>query len=270
MTGGVFFRRAVASRRRWLIGWSLGIVALVVMTVAFWPSIEDKAADMNDVIDNLPDSLKSLFGMGGGVDPFSPVGYLSSQIYALMLPLLLLIAGIGAAASVAGDEEHGELEMTFALPVRRRQVVLERGLAVLATTGILAAVSFVSVLVLVRLVGLEVGTAALWWATVSALLLTWAFVAIALAAGAWTGRRAVALAVASVVATAMYVVTGLGDAGISFFRSAEPASLFTHYDVVHSLRDGSPPWSIFVLVAVAVLGLAVAAWAVDLRDLRAG
>ncbi len=266
----VVFRRAVVDRRRWLFGWCIGIVVLVVLNVAFWPSFQDQSAEMNEIIDKMPESVKSLFGFGGGVDPFSPVGYLSSQVYAFMLPMLLLIAGIGSAASVAGDEEHGLLETTFALPIARRRVVLERWMATVTLTGVICLVAFVVVLASVRAVGLEVGTAALFWASVSAAVLTWSFAGVALAAGAWTGRRSVAIAAAAVLATAMYVVTGLADAGIGFFRTLEPASLFTHYDVLHSLVNGTPPWSLLVLVAVATAGPVLAMWGIDRRDLRAG
>ena len=72
----------------------------------------------------MPESMKSLFGMGGGLDPFSPLGYLASQIYSLMLPLLLLVAAIGFGAGLAGDEEHGLLEMTLGATVSRTRVVL--------------------------------------------------------------------------------------------------------------------------------------------------
>ncbi len=266
----VILRRAVIERRRWLIGWSLGIGTLAVSTLAFWPSFQDQSADMNEIIDKMPDSVKSLFGFGGGVDPFSPVGYLSSQVYALMLPLLLVIAGVGSAASVAGDEEHGLLETTFSLPISRRGVVLERWLATMTLIGVLCLVAFIAVLATVRIVGLNVGTSALFWGSVSAALLTWSFAGVALAAGAWTGRRSVAIATASVLAAAMYVVTGLADAGIGFFRSLEPLSLFTHYDVLHSLVNGTPPWSLLVLVTVSVVGPSLAMWGIDRRDLRAG
>ena len=266
----VVLRRAVADRRRWLIGWSLGVVGLVVLNIAFWPSFRDKADDMNEIIDNMPDSVKSLVGMGGGVDPFSPVGYLSSQVFAFMLPLLLLIGGIGLAASVAGDEEHGLLETGFALPIRRRRLLGERWLSVIALSGALCLATFVAVLATARAVDLDVGVGSLWWASMSAALLTWSFSAVALAAGALTGRRGIAIAVASVLAVASYVVTSLADAGIGAFRSVRSLSLFTHYRVLHSLQHGTPPWSLLVLVAVTVVGVGVAWWAIDQRDLRAG
>jgi hypothetical protein len=66
------------------------------------------------------------------------------------------------------------------------------------------------------------------------------------------------------------VVTSLADAGIGAFRSVRSLSLFTHYRVLHSLQDGTPPWSLLVLVAVAALGVGIALWAIDRRDLRAG
>ena len=157
----VLFRRAVVERRRWLVGWSIGIVVLVVLTLAFWPSFRDQADEMNDMMDNLPESVKSLIGMGGGLDPFSPVGYLSSQIYAFMLPLLLAIAGISVGASLAGDEERGLLETVFVLPATRRRVLFDRWLTMVVLTGLLAAVAFVAVLVTVRLVDMPIGTAAM-------------------------------------------------------------------------------------------------------------
>jgi ABC-2 type transport system permease protein len=270
----VLARRAIADRRRWVIGWSIGIAAFVVVNIAFWPAIEDEAATMNEMIDRMPESLKSLFGMGGGIDPFSPIGYLSSQVYALALPLLLLIAALGVAGSLAGDEERGLLETVYALPVTRARVVVERWLALMALTAVLAIVSMVTVLVSTRIVGLEAGVGAVALATLSATLLTWAIAGIGLAVGAATGRRGVAISVAAVVAVASYVITSLADAGIGFFRHIEVVSLFTLYDVVETLAGVTPLGSMAVMLAVmlvvAGVGVAVAVWAIDRRDLRAG
>ncbi|MEN9645677.1 MAG: hypothetical protein RL238_2346 [Actinomycetota bacterium] len=266
----VLFRRAVLDRRRWFFGWSIGIVALVVITLAFWPSFNDQADEMNDMMDKLPESVKSLIGMGGGLDPFSPVGYLSSQIYAFMLPLLLAIAGISVGASLAGDEEHGLLETVYVLPVSRRRVVLERWLAMVVLTAALAAVTFVAVLATVRVVDMPIGTAAMALASATGAVLTWSLSGIAVLVGAWTGRRGVAITVAVVVGVASYVITGLADAGIGAFEALEPFSLFTHYDVVHTLVQGRPSWSVLVLVAVTAASLGAALWGIDRRDLRAG
>jgi ABC-2 type transport system permease protein len=264
----VVFRRAVGNRRRWLFGWSLGIAAYMVLNIAFYPSFRDQADQMNQMFDNLPESLRSVMGIGNGVDPFSPVGYLSSQVFQLALPLLLIIAAISIAGSVAGDEEHGLLETVFSLPVSRRRVLGERAAAVIVLIGSLAAVAFVATAGSAVAVDLGVGVAAIAWASLAAAALAVAIGAVALALGAISGRKSVAIAVASAVAVTSYLITSLGDADIAFFRRLRPLSVFTHYDVLETLRVGHPSWPLAVLVAIAVLALVVALVALDHRDLR--
>lgn len=264
----VLFRRAIADRRRWLIGWSIGITAFVVINIAFWPSFRDQSDELNDMIEQMPESIRALFGMGEGVDPFSPVGYLSAQVYAFALPLLLLIAGIGAVASIAGDEERGLLETTFTLPITRRRVLFERWAATVLLTTILSAVGLVSTVVSARVVDLDVGIAAMVWASLGVTVLTWAVSGLGLVVGAATGRRGLAITVAAVIAVASYLITSLADAGIDVFETLEPLSVFTHYDVLATLADGTPPWSLLVLVLLTLVATAVAEQLVDRRDLR--
>jgi ABC-2 type transport system permease protein len=266
---GVLFRRAIADRRRWLIGWSIGIAAFVVINIAFWPSFRDQSDELNDMIEQMPESIRALFGMGEGVDPFSPVGYLSAQVYTFALPLLLLIAGIGAVASIAGDEERGLLETTFTLPITRRRILVERWAAVVVLTTILSGVGLVSTLISARAVDLEVGTTSIVWASVGVTVLTWAVSGLGLVVGAATGRRGLAITVASVLAVASYLITSLADAGIAVFETLEPLSVFTHYDVLATLANGAPPWSLLVLAAVVVLATLAAETVIDRRDLRA-
>lgn len=270
MTGWVILRRSLAERRRWLVGWSIGMVSLSAFTIAFWPALRDKSTALNGMVNGLPASVRALVGMGSGIDPFSPLGYLLSKVYAFMLPLLMLIAAIGLAGAVAGDEEHGLLETTFALPISRGRVLLERWLALVMLTAVLAATAFASVAVTARLVDLGVGLAPMLWATVSCLALTWAVAAIAFALGAATGRRGSAISAAAAVGVVSYLITSLAEAGIGFFRALRPVSLFTHYDVAGVLLDGAPSWRLAVLVAIAVVGVVVALWGIDRRDLRAG
>jgi ABC-2 type transport system permease protein len=266
----VILRRAVRDRRRWLVGWTLGVLGLVVLELAFYPTLHDKSADIAKALDNLPKSVRSLFGMADGIDAFGPVGYLSSRVFTLIVPLLLLIAGIGLAAGLAGDEEHGLLETQYSLPITRRRLVADRAATVVVLTGAVCVETFLGTWAMAAVVGMGIGVGSIWWASASAALLTWAVAGITLAIAAVGGRRGPAIAIASAVTVAMYLVTGLADAGIGFFHSIRVASLFTHYDVLHSLQHGTPPWSLLVLLGVAGVGLIAALWGIDRRDLRAG
>jgi ABC-2 type transport system permease protein len=111
-------------RRRSLAWWTLGLVALVALNVAFYPSVRDSAG-ISDYGRDLPEAARALFA-GGELDIASPAGYLNSQVFALMAPLLLLIFTIGAGASaVAGEEERGTLDLLLAHPLRRRAWVVQ-------------------------------------------------------------------------------------------------------------------------------------------------
>lgn len=63
------FLRAVTTKRWWLFGWSTGIVALITLTLGFYPSFRDQADEFNQMVDRMPEGIKSLIGMGGGVEP---------------------------------------------------------------------------------------------------------------------------------------------------------------------------------------------------------
>ncbi|MFN8021059.1 MAG: ABC transporter permease subunit [Acidimicrobiales bacterium] len=264
----VLVRRSLVDRRRWLVGWSIGMVGYSVVTVGFWPAIRDQSAQLNDMFDQMPDSVKSLLGMGDGVDPFSPIGYLSTKVYAFSVPLLLLIAGIGVVAAIAGDEEHGLLETVFALPITRRRLLLERWFAALVLVAVPAMASLVATLVCAAAVDLGAPIGGMVWATVGAMVLTWSVTGLTLVVGAFTGQRGLAIGVGSVTAVASYLITSLADARIGFFETIEPLSVFTHYDVLDTLASGRPSWSLLVLVGVAVVATAAALWAIDHRDLR--
>ena len=127
--------RTVRDAGRGLVFWTAGIVLLVVVTVSIYPSIEGNA-DLTDAVENYPKELTAFFG--GELDFASGAGYLNGELYSLMVPLLLLVYGIGAGArAIAGEEEAGTLELLLAHPLRRRRVLLEKlGAAVVLLAGL--------------------------------------------------------------------------------------------------------------------------------------
>ena len=181
---------ALRERRRTLAWWSLGVIALVAINVAFYPSIRGDTA-LNDYVKNLPDSVRGLF-VGGELDITSPAGYLNSQIYAVMAPIVLLIFAIGAGAgAVAGEEERGTLDFLLANPLRRRDYVVQRFLALTALVAALAGVLLATVWLTSLLVDLEIGLDRLAAASLSVGLLALFFGTVALAAGSlryWARR----------------------------------------------------------------------------------
>ena len=258
--------QTLRERRRSLLWWSLGLVAFVALNIAFYPSIRGDTS-INDYVKDLPESLRGLFA-GGELDIASPAGYLNSQVFALMAPLILLIFAVGAGAdAVAGEEERGTLDFLLAHPLRRRDYVVQRFLALTALVAGLSAVLLATVWLGSLAVDLEIGFGRLVAASASVGLLALLFGVLALAAGSvWPGR-ARAIAVAAGVAVAAWLLDGLGQA-VDVLDAWRPLSPYYQAIGRNPLREGAP-WSGWgALAAATALLAAVAAAGLERRDLR--
>lgn len=259
------FLKTLRDTRRAVLWWSLGLVGLTAMMVAVYPTVRDNP-DLNELVEDYPEALKAFIAFGGDLDYVSGAGYLGSELFSFMVPLLLLIAAIGAGArAIAGEEESGTLDLLLANPISRRRLVLEKLGALGAEIAALALVLWLSLVVGVEAVGMGVSAAHLAAATGSAALLAFAFGAIALLLGAATGRRALAVGVASAGAVAAYLVSSLA-ALVDFLEPARTASPFYHYVASDPLRQGLALGHVGFLVLLGALAAALAPLFLDRRD----
>jgi ABC-2 type transport system permease protein len=248
-------RRSVLDALRGLVFWTVGIVLLVLVTVSIWPSIEGNA-DLTEAIENYPEELKAF--LGGSLDFATAAGYLNAELYSLMVPLLLLVYGIGAGArAIAGEEEAGTLDLLLSHPLRRRRVLLEKLGAAVALLIVLGAIVFVSVTLSSAAFGLDVGTLDVAAATLAAVLLGATFAALAILVGAATGSRALAIAVPTAVVIASYLLFGLGNL-VDALEPLRPLSPWEWYAGGDPLRNGFD-WAGTLLLAAATAVLAGAA-----------
>jgi ABC-2 type transport system permease protein len=257
---------SVRERRRSLLWWSLGLIGLIGINLAFYPSVRDDPA-LSDFARDLPESVRGLFA-GGELDIASPSGYLNSQVYALAAPLVLLIFSIGAGAgAVAGEEERGTLDLLLAHPIRRRGFALQRFLAVTALVAALTLVLLASVAIGCRLVDLELGFDRLLVASAAVGLLALLFGAVALAVGAIRPGRTTAIAVAAGLAVASWLLDGLGRS-VDVLDTLRPFSPYYQALGRNPLSAGGSwvAWTYLVL-ATALCALAAAA-GLERRDIR--
>jgi ABC-2 type transport system permease protein len=260
------FLKTLRDVRRGFLGWSSGLVLLVALLIAVWPTVRDNP-ELNRLVEEYPDALKAFIGFGGQLDYTSPAGYLGSELFSFMAPLLLLIAGIGAAAgAVAGEEERGTLDLLLANPLSRRRLALEKLGAVVAELAALAAVLLAALWVGAKAAGMEISLGHLAAATASLLLLALSFAAVAFALGAGTGRRALAIGLTSAAAVLAYLVNSLAPL-VAAFETLQPLSPFYHYAVSDPLRHGLEASHVVVLLGIALAASVVAVAAFDRRDL---
>jgi len=256
--------KTLRDQRRALIGWSIGVAALVLLYASFYPSIKANAAQLDRYFESLPEALRNAIGTG---TISSPVGYLRSEIFSTMGPLLLLILAIGAGArAIAGEEERRTLDLLLANPVTRRTAVLQKFWAMVGATAGVGLVLVAAIAVFGPAFGLHVALIDILAASVSAVALAVSFGAVALAVGCWRGRRGVAIAVATTLAVASYLLNVLAPSVTSIER-LQVLSPFYHYIDHDPLRTGFSLPHLLVLIAISAVALILAIVAFDRRDL---
>ncbi len=148
--------RSLRDRRRSLTSWALGIGVYVAMIVAFWPSIRG-SSEITKAIENYPAAMKEFFGGAAAFDYTRPGGFLNTQLFSLLLPLLIGAFAIGYGAStLAGEQESGRLDLVLALPLKRSRIVTEKTTALAAGVAALTLLSALVILIVGALVDLHI------------------------------------------------------------------------------------------------------------------
>ena len=252
--------------RRSLAWWSVGIVALVALMVAVYPSVRDNPA-MDRILESYPDLIQAFVAFGGIVDYTSAPGYLGAELFSMMLPLLFIIAAIVAGSkAVAGEEEAGTLEFLLSLPVSRTRVLAEKMAAVAAEVVILGAVLFVALLVGTAVTGMDVGAGGLAAASFDVVALAWLYGALAVLLGAAIGHRALAGGIAAALAVLAYVVNGLAPL-VDAIDALRPLSPWYHYADSAALTTGLDPVNVAVLLGITAAFVLIAPPLLRRRDI---
>lgn len=260
--------RSFADRRRGLLFWSVGVGAYVATMLAFFPTARSQAQSFNQLLENYPKGMLTMFVGSEKIDFGSAPSFLNTYLYASMVPIIVLVLAIGfGAAAIAGEEEAGTLDLVLAHPVSRRSVVLQKALVLPALLTTVGAVIVLLVVGAVPLLDMDLSVGNLVAATVALVLLATDLGLVALAVGAATGRRGLAAGVAGGVAAGTYLVNSMSSLAtwLEPWRVVSPFYWASHDN---PLANGLAPGRLVVLVVLgsALLGVAVVAF--ERRDLR--
>lgn len=263
------FTKSLRDRRRSLIWWNVGLVALSLLMMLFYPTIREQREQFERLLESYPKALLALFGVaefGGSL--FSPAGYLKAELFGMFVPLIFLILGIGfGARAIAGEEERGTLELLLANPIPRRRIVLEKFLALAATLGMVGLIFWLSLWIGSRLVAMEIGGWELASGVVSAVLLGLEFGALALALGCSTGKVGLSMGVSAAVGVAGFFLNGLAPLA-SWLKPYQKLSPFYHYIGYEPLEQGLNLGFAALMLAIALLLLGISLVTFERRDIR--
>lgn len=253
-------------QRKSFVFWAIGIFILIALYMAIYPSIQDSAKALDEYMKNLPEAFKKAFI--GGEDYTSPIGYISSEVYTQMLPILFLFFAIGfGSGAIAGEEEKGTLDIILANPIKRSRIVLEKFGAMVISILILSTIVVFGLYIGIQFVDLKLEFLKIVAITFSLFLLSVNFGTLALLIGAFTGSRGIAIGATTALAILTFFVNALAPIA-DWLEKFQKFSPFYHYTANEPLRNGLNLGSVifFVCVAIAFLILSIAAF--KDRDLK--
>jgi ABC-2 type transport system permease protein len=192
-----------------------------------------------------------------------------SEIGAVYGPLVVAAIAIAAGAgATAGEEEDGVLGLILAYPVDRSRFVVAKALAVAVGVLLVSLGTFAGMVAGVAIGGGGVGVGEIVALAVHLAGFGFAVGALALALGAASGRRSVAVGGAAAVTLLGFLVNGFAPflAGAHWLRYGS----FFHFYAGHDpLANGIDPGDLAVLAAAATVLTGIAVAAFSRRDLRA-
>ena len=258
-------RKTLRDLRWQIIGYGVGLGVLAAFYVLLYPAFADQLGDFE-----LPEGYSAF--IGDITDLSRPRAYFQAEFFSFMMPLLVVVFVVTAStALLAGEENHGTLELMLAQPLRRRDFFLQRVAGLVVATLLICALAGLGFLLSAPFLDLEgdVTVLELAVAPFAAAPLALACASLGLLVGALAPRRSAAtgiVAAETVVVYLMEVFANLADV-LDPMRYLSP---FFYADTKRVLLAGVVPWHLAVLLGAFVLLTALAMRAFERREIAAG
>lgn len=251
---------------RGFLGWSLGLVAIVGVQLAVYPTIKKSAADLDAYVHNFPPALQEMFRMQ---DYSSGPGYISTELLSFMIPFIFISVGASwGANSTALEEERGTSDFLLSMPISRTHIVLSKLSAAVLAQILLAVVVGTSVIIGRRYVDLVANDSYIVASVLVCALLGLLFLGLALFIGVSTGKKTLALGGTIAVALASFLFYSLAPL-VDTFDAILPVNPFQWTLGSDPMRRGFDIWHILLTLAVASALYVASVVIYERRDLAA-
>jgi ABC-2 type transport system permease protein len=251
------FLKTLRDQRMPLLWWSIGLIVIGLYAALVYPSVAKPG--YLQLLETYPPAVRAM--LGDLVDFAKPAGYIDAYMFNLFVPLMLLIYGVVlGSAVIAGEEERGTLDWILSNPLGRWQVLVHKALAIVVLMTALAVAAWAGIAGGAMAVGMALDNGRVAEATLSSLLMGFAFAFLALALSGIRGSRGFSAGLASAVGVGSYVLNTYAPLvddlkpyrGLSLFYWAEASKpVINGLNVGHAAALGGLA---IVLFVVALLG----------------
>lgn len=234
------------SRRVALLALLVGLFVISVGYLSVFPQLEEQLAAFAG---ELPEFYAAIIG---DTDFSTPEGYVRSQVYALVAPLVAAGVAIAVGAGLAKQERAVTLTATYLAPVSRTQLALSHlltawGVGVAAGLGVLA-----GVLVGAPLAGADIAVLDVVAATLPFVGFTWAAAAVAWVVACGTGAPGAATGAGWAFVALSFLVNSVGEV-VADAEVLTDLSPWGWYGAGSAITDGFDPQSLLLFVVAFLL-----------------
>jgi len=243
-------------RRFFILWWTVGIASLIAMTVLAYKAIGHDAKQLNATFDSISSSAGGFFG---GSDFFSPIGYISSQIYYILLPILVIVMTTTLASSLMNrDENDNTVEYTLARAISRWRLLYSKTIVWLVVVAVICILTYFVTVVTAQMANLSINQVDLLVTHLLSFAFSASFGAIAFAFMAVSQlTRKVATSVALVLAFGGYTISSLASL-VDWLETPAKFMPYHYYDTV-SLLNGKIDRGLIIYLVGTVCVMAIIA-----------
>jgi ABC-2 type transport system permease protein len=262
----LIFKRELRAHLRSTLIWCAGISFLILAGMGKYEAVIASGDNSMELFDTLPDSLKSIFGIGV-FDLTLAIEYFA--VLFLYVGLMLALQSCMLASSIVSKEERDRTsEFLLVKPVSRFRILSEKLLAALVISLIILLVTYgFSAVTLLRFAAWEAFSRGLFLLMCSGFVLQAIFLSIGAFFAGLLNRPKLASVLSSSTLLAMYFISMIVDLSKEL-RYLRYLTFFKYFDPKDILIFGHWP-GYLVLSVITILGLIFGAYYFyQKRDMR--
>lgn len=220
---------------RWqILGWSLGTMFIVFITVALYNSFTQTGFE--DVVNSLPEQLRGLLGSADNYK--SVAGYLAQQIFGLKVVMFLVVMSVLLFISVsATEEDNGRMQTILTLPVTRTKVYFQKWLAVLFAIAVVNLALLAALYAGLAIIQKEADTIRVVQSITNLWLACSSVGVVGFSLAMLTGKKGLSIAISSGYALFCVVMSSLAPA-VDTLRDIDKLSLLHYYNNPQIMQNG--------------------------------
>jgi len=229
------FKQTWRSHWKSFLSWGAVLVAMNSIELSVYPTMAKSTKSMKDFLNSFPDAFKKMFRME---DYFSGAGFLNTELFSIIIPMVMIGVGLAwGASATAEDEERGTADLLFALPITRSKILFTRIIAMTSALAALALINFVNLILGSKFVNMKLDAANLASASFSCFLLGVLFASIGALFGAISGKKGASLGIGAGFAIMFYIFYTI-SAIVTKFNFVKPINPFQWLLDANQLIDG--------------------------------